>query len=77
MKLDATLKKMGFFKQSAHEATVYRWCSGRNILLLDVDDLIITGAEEGRVAAFKAQMKKAFDMSDPGLLCFYLGVKVR
>ena len=65
------------FKQSAHEATVYRWCSGRNILLLDVDDLIITGAEEQKVEVFKAQMKKAFDMSDLGLLCFYLGVKVR
>ena len=25
---------------------------------------------------FKAQMKKAFDMSDLDLLCFYLGVKV-
>ena len=26
---------------------------------------------------FKAKMKKAFDMSDLGLLCFYLGVEVR
>ena len=26
---------------------------------------------------FKAQMKKAFNMSDLGLLCFYLGVEVR
>jgi hypothetical protein len=46
-KVDATLKKMGF-KQSAHEAAVYRQGSGRNILLVGVyiDDLIITGAEE-------------------------------
>ncbi|XP_066382550.1 uncharacterized mitochondrial protein AtMg00810-like, partial [Miscanthus floridulus] len=67
------------FKQSAHEAAVYRRGSGRNVLLVDVyvDDLIITGAEEGRVAAFKAQMKKAFDMSDLGLPCFYLGIEVR
>ena len=26
---------------------------------------------------FKAQMKKAFDMSDLGLLCFYLSIEVR
>jgi hypothetical protein len=36
------------FKQSVYEATVYRWDSGRNVLLVGVyvDDLIITGAKE-------------------------------
>jgi hypothetical protein len=32
--------------------------------------LIITGAEEQEVEAFKAQMKKTFDMRDLGLLNF-------
>ena len=65
------------FKQSAHEAAVYRRGIGRNVLLVSVyvDDLIITGAEGDRVEAFKAQMKE-FDMSDLDLLCFYLGVEV-
>jgi hypothetical protein len=74
-KLDATLKKMGF-KQSAHEAVVYQRGSRRNVRLVSVyvDDLIITGAEEQKVEAFKAQMKKAFHMSV--LVCFYLGVAV-
>jgi hypothetical protein len=51
--------------------------SGRSVQLVSicVDDLIITGAEEG-VEAFKAQMK-VFDMSDLGLLWFYLIVEVR
>ena len=55
VKLDATLKKMGF-KQSAHEAAVYRRGNGRNVLLVSVyiDDLIITGAEEQKVEVFKA-----------------------
>ena len=67
------------FKQSAHEAAVYRQGTGHNVLLVGVyvDDLIITGAEEQKVEVFKAQMKKAFGMSDLGLLCFYLGVEVR
>ncbi|XP_066324022.1 uncharacterized mitochondrial protein AtMg00810-like [Miscanthus floridulus] len=67
------------FKQSAHEAAVYRRGSGCNVLLVGVyvDDLIITGAEEQKVEVFKAQMKKAFDMSDLSLLGFYLSVKVR
>ena len=58
---------------------MYQRGSGRNVLLVGVyvDDLIITGAEEQKVEVFKAQMKKAFDMSDLGLLCFYLGVEVR
>ena len=49
-KLDATLKKMGF-KQSTHEVAVYRWGSGRNVLLVSVyvDDLIITGTKEEKV----------------------------
>ena len=66
------------FQQSAHEAAMYRWGSGRSVLLVDVyvDDLIITGAEDREVEAFKAQMK-TFDMSDLGLLSFYLGVEVR
>ena len=66
------------FKQSTHEAAMYRRGSGRNVLLIGiyVDDLIITGAEE-EVKKFKAQMKNKFDMSDLSLLCFYLGVEVR
>jgi len=77
-KLDATLKAMSF-TQSAHEAVVYRRGSGRFVLLVGVhvDDLIITGAEEEEVKSFKAQMKERFDMSDLGLLYFYLGVEVR
>jgi hypothetical protein len=54
-KLDVTLKEMGF-QQSAHEVAMYRQGSGRSVLLVGiyVDDLIITGAEEREVEAFKA-----------------------
>ena len=56
---------------------MYRRGSGRSVLLVGVyvDDLIITGAEDREVEAFKAQMK-TFDMSDLGLLNFFLGVEV-
>jgi hypothetical protein len=58
---------------------VYRRGSGRDVLLVGVyvNDLIITGADEQKVEVFKAQMKKTFDVSDLGLLSFYLGVEVR
>ena len=57
---------------------MYRRDNGRNVLLVGVyvDDLIITGAKEQKVEVFKELMKKAFDMSDLSLLCFYLSVEV-
>jgi hypothetical protein len=66
------------FQQSAHEAAVYRRGSGCTVLLVGVyvDDLIITGADQGEVEKFKAAMKERFDMSDLGLLSFYPGIKV-
>jgi len=66
------------FQQSAHEAAMYWWGSGHTVLLIGVyvNDLIITGTGDEEVEAFKAQMKQTFDMSDLGLLNFYLGVEV-
>jgi hypothetical protein len=76
-KLDSTLKGMGF-GQSPHEAAIYRWGNGGNALLVGVyvDDLVITGTKDAKVAAFKEEMKATFQMSDLGLLSFYLGIKV-
>jgi hypothetical protein len=75
-KLDSTLKGMGF-RQSPHEATIYRWGNGGNTLLVGVyvDDLVITGTKDAEVAAFKEEMKATFQMSDLGLLS-YLGIEV-
>jgi len=57
---------------------MYWWGRGHSVLLISlyIDDLVIAGAEEVEVEAFKAQMKSTFDMSDLGL-CFYLGIEVR
>jgi hypothetical protein len=71
------LKGMGF-GQSPHEAAIYRWGNGGNTLLVGVyvDDLVITGTKDAEVATFKEEMKATFQMSDMGLLSFYLGIKV-
>jgi hypothetical protein len=42
-----------------------------------VDDLVITGSSLATVEEFKEEMKRAFLMSDLGLLSFYLGIEVR
>jgi hypothetical protein len=76
-KLDSTLKQMEF-EQSPHETAVYRRSKDGNALLVGVyvDDLVITGTKEAEVEAFKEEMKVIFQMSDLGLLSFYLGIEV-
>jgi hypothetical protein len=61
------------------ENVVYRKGSGMSLLFVGVyvDDLIICGPDSRLVAAFKQQMKKSFDMSDLGLLSYYLGLEVK
>ena len=65
-------------QQSPHEVAMYRRGTGRAVLLVGVyvDDLIIVGADAEEVEKFKAAMKQRFDMSDLGLLSFYLGIEV-
>jgi hypothetical protein len=75
--LDSTLKGMGF-GQSPHEATIYRRGNGGNTLLVGVYivDLVITDTKDAEVTTLKEEMKATFQMSDLGLLSFYLGIEV-
>lgn len=41
-----------------------------------VDDLIVTGTNVAAIRSFKQQMTKEFEMSDPGILSYYLGIEV-
>jgi hypothetical protein len=41
-----------------------------------VNDLMITGTKDVDVATFKEEMKVTYQMSDLGLLSFYLGIEV-
>jgi hypothetical protein len=58
---------------------VYRRGTCASLLLVGfyVDDLIICGPNSKGIAGFKQQMKNSFNMSDLGLLSYYLGMEVR
>jgi hypothetical protein len=75
-KLDSTLKRMGFMP-CPHEAAIYWQGNEENALLVGVyvDDLVITGAKDVEVAAFKEEMKAILQMSKLGHLS-YLGIEV-
>lgn len=76
-RLDETMKKLGF-KRCKHEQAVYRRGEGQQILIVGtyVDDLIVTGGTCVEILAFKKQMEDQFEMTDFGLLNYYLGIEV-
>ncbi|KAD7117108.1 hypothetical protein E3N88_04376 [Mikania micrantha] len=62
----------GFVKPETKER------SETSILLVGVyvDDLIVTRTPKNEIDHFKSQMEKKFEMSDLGLLAYYLGIEV-
>ncbi|GJX94674.1 ribonuclease H-like domain, reverse transcriptase, RNA-dependent DNA polymerase [Tanacetum coccineum] len=75
--IDNTLKSLDF-KKCALEQAIYTKASKDSLLLVGVyvDDLIITGTPKKEIDKFKAQMEEKFEMSDLGLLAYYLGIEV-
>ena len=66
------------FSPSAHDPALFVHCSphGRTLLLLYVDDMIITGDDPEYITFVKARMSEQFLMSDHGPLCYFLGIEV-
>ena len=77
-KLDSTLSELGFTR-TLTEHGVYHHGTGDDRLLLGVyvDDLVVTGASTTAISAFKEEMTRHFQMSDLGLLTYYIGLEVR
>lgn len=76
-KLNKCLLKLGFVKCPL-EHDVYTKREGDESLIIGVyvDDLIITGTSVSNICKFKNQMATEFEMSDLGLLSYYLGIEV-
>ena len=77
MKLDGSLKKLGFRKCITEPAVYTRGVGLSSVILgVYVDDLIVTGGDPTEIVDFKKQMTSEFEMSDLGMLSFYLGLEV-
>lgn len=74
-KLDSSLLGLSF-RRSKSEHAMYLRGEGKRRLGLYVDDLVITGSSAEDINEFKSQMMATFQMSDLGLLHYYLGLEV-
>jgi len=76
-KLDSHLISLGF-SRSVNEATLYVKREGIETMMVSVyvDDLLITGSCDRLVEAFKLDMSAKFEMSDLGLMNYFLGMEV-
>eukprot|EP00253_Pinus_taeda_P030755 PITA_30755 len=76
-KMDEYLKKVGF-QRSESDDTLYVRQQRKYlvILVMYVDDLIITGYHDDHIAQVEKELQAGFKMTDLGLLHYYLGVEV-
>ena len=78
-KIDGYFHKKGFLR-SKSEPSLYVKKSGTHdflIACLYVDDLIYVGTNADMVEDFKNSMKEEFEMTDLGLMKYFLGIQVK
>ncbi|XP_066367989.1 uncharacterized mitochondrial protein AtMg00810-like [Miscanthus floridulus] len=66
------------FSASAHDPALFIHLSprGRTLLLLYVDDILITGDDVEHISHVKKQLGVQFQMSDLGPLSYFLGIEI-
>ena len=75
--LDTHLKKMGFV-QSTSDPCIYTSSSEELLILgIYVDDIVIAGESEKKIAEVKSALAKRFQVKDMGELHYFLGVSVK
>jgi len=76
VRVDAYLQRLGFTKSFVDSNLYIKVVNNEPvIILLYVDDLLLTGVE-GRIEECKKQLAAKFDIKDLGLMHYYLGLEV-
>ena len=67
------------FERCSKEPSVYRKVEKKGLLIVVVyvDDLLVTGTSLQSILGFKRGISTKFEMSDLGLLTYYLGIEVQ
>ncbi|KAM1792893.1 hypothetical protein ACFX12_036703 [Malus domestica] len=76
-KLSSVLERAGFLRSNADSSLFVRTgMRGRLMILIYVDDLIITGESETEIAALKQSLQETFAIKDLGRLKYFLGIEM-
>ncbi|GKD76979.1 retrovirus-related pol polyprotein from transposon TNT 1-94 [Tanacetum coccineum] len=76
--IDSFLKRMGYVQCPYEHALYIKQVENRVLVVaLYVDDLIFTGNNKLMIDQFKESMTREFDMTDIGLMKYFLGLEVR
>ena len=76
-RIDSYLLENGFEKCEGEPTLYIKEKDGKMlIVVLYVDDVIFTGNDDCLVESFKKVMKEEFEMTDMGLLKYFLGTEV-
>ncbi|GAB2273823.1 hypothetical protein Dimus_039054 [Dionaea muscipula] len=76
--LDVFLRDEAGFVRCPHEYAIYVKQNKGSLLILCVyvDDIIITGNDSALITVFKQSLVKRFEMTDLGMMSYYLGIQV-
>src|SRR5713101_1599000 len=76
-KIDSFLLSLNFFRCKSDPNVYLKSINGSlMIIVLYVDDLLITGSSKDEIASLKGAMNQAFSMTDLGLLSQFLGLEI-
>eukprot|EP00253_Pinus_taeda_P031676 PITA_31676 len=76
-RIDSYLQENGFEKCEGEPTLYIKEKDGKIlIVVLYVDDVIFTGNDDHLIENFKTVMKEEFEMTDMGLLRYFLGIEV-
>ena len=77
-RIDNYMISFGFWK-SLSEVTLNVKKTNSDILMISlyVDDLLVTGSNAQQVKEFKQKMIQAFEMTDLGLMTYFLGMEIK
>jgi len=78
IRIDDYLMSFGFQK-SLSEVTLYVKKINNDILIISlyIDDPLVTGSNAQQVEEFKQKMMQTFEMTDLGLMIFFLGMEIK
>ena len=77
IKLKSILKELNFEKCSKEPSLFRKKTNGEDLLVaVYVDDLLVTGSNLEVIQCFKTEMATKFEMTDLGMLTYYLGIEV-